>query len=541
MNTFKNNSNMKNKYLIILLVAILTSNCSDYLDTHPEGSTITESQKKEAVEANPDLLAADVAAMNAIMIDRMGILGDAFHNDFGYASSCLFMDSNGADMTCANIGYNWFSDGASYGDRIYNTSGALFMWNFFYKHVAAANLLLTTVPEDAEDAKLKAFRGMGLAIRAFDYMHLAQMYQYTYLGHENALCVPIVTEKTTSEEAQNNPRATVSAVYELILSDLDEAIKLLDGYTRQDKGYINKGVAFGLRARANLLTGRWEEAAIDADSAIAATGVTPYTLEEVSVPAFWNANDKTVMWANIITELNAIVISSIVNMPSHLCSFYTNGYVSVGAWKKINKPLYDKIPATDIRKQWWLNEDLESTLCAGKEYDGWRETASADGDFGVYTNVKFGADNNDLVNLTPAQDWFLMRAEEMILIKAEGLAMSGKTAEAISVLEDFVRNNRDKSYTCRATTPTDIQDEIWFQRRIELWGEGFSFFDIMRLKKPVTRVENGVTTFPAAWQFNIPAEAPILLRRIPEREIQANAGINEGDNNPEAPTPTPTN
>ena len=54
----------------------------------------------------------------------------------------------------------------------------------------------------------------------------------------------------------------------------------------------------------------------------------------------------------------------------------------------------------------------------------------------------------------------------------------------------------------------ELSDEIWFQRRIELW-EGFSFYDIMRLKKPVTRVVDGVTSFPVAWQFNIEAEAPI--------------------------------
>jgi hypothetical protein len=531
---------MKNKYLIIILATVLFSGCNDFLDTYPEGSTITEDQKKEAIEANPDLLTADVAAMNAIMIDNRGILGSSYHNDFGYAAACLFMDSNGADITCANIGYNWFSSNSSYADRVYTSTHTVYMWSFFYKHIASANLLLNNVPEDTEDPKLKAYRGMGLAIRAFDYLHLAQLYQFTYAGHENSPCVPVVTEKTTSDEAMNNPRATVSAIYELIVKDLDEAINLLRGYQRQDKGYVDQGVAFGLRARANLLLGRYAEAAIDADSALVRTGVSPYTLEEVSVPAFWNANDKTVMWANIITETNGIVLTSIVNMPSHLCTFYTNGYIGVGAWKKINKPLYDRIPATDIRKQWWLNEDEESVLCSGKEYEAWRATASSDADFGAYTNVKFGPDNNDLVNLTPAQDWFLMRAEEMIFIKAEGLAKSGKTAEAISVLENFVKNNRDKSYKCPATTSDGIQDEIWFQRRIELWGEGFSFFDVMRLKKPVTRIEYGVTSFPAAWQFNIPAEDPILLWRVPKREIEANDGISEGDNNAAPPTPTPT-
>ena len=86
---------------------------------------------------------------------------------------------------------------------------------------------------------------------------------------------------------------------------------------------------------------------------------------------------------------------------------------------------------------------------------------------------------------------------------------------------------------------TALQNEIWYQRRIELWGEGFSFYDIMRLKKPVTRVENGVTSYPTAWQFNIPAESPILLWLVPKSEIEANKGISEEDNNAKVAPPKP--
>ena len=529
---------MKKKYLNIIIGAFLLCGCSDFLDTQNEGDVITEEQKKKAAESDPSLLSADVAAMNANMIDLYGVVDDEMDYDFGYASACLMMDCNGADMTSANIGFNWYSPNSSYTDRVYNSSRTTFMWKLFYKQIASANLLIASIEEDTEDDELKAFRGMGLAIRAFDYLHLAQLFQFTYAGHENALCVPIVTEKTTSDEAMNNPRATVSAVYELIMKDLDEAIILLDGYVRPDKGYIDQGVAYGLRARANLLMGKWAEAAKDADEALKLTKATPYTLAEISTPAFWNANDKTVMWANIITDNNDIVLTSIINMPSQLCSFYTKGYVSVGAWRKINKPLYDRISSSDIRKQWWLNADEESTLCSGSAYDSWREKASSDKDFGAYTNVKFGPDNNDLVNLKPAQDWFLMRAEEMIFIKAEGQAMSGKTGEAVTTLEGFIKANRDRSYTCPASSATGIQDEIWFQRRIELWGEGHSFFDVMRLKKPVNRIESGDSSFPAAWQFNIPAEDPILLWRVPASEIYANNGINDSDNNEAPPPPT---
>jgi hypothetical protein len=539
------NRNMKNIkiYFVALLSIFCLTGCSDFLDTAPEGGTVTEEQKNAAVEANPQLLAADVAAMNANMIALYGVFGSRSAGgdfDFGYAASCLMTDSNGADMTCANIGYNWFSANSSFADRVYTTIRTFYMWSLFYKQIASANIVLSSVDPETDDPILRGYMGQALAVRAFDYLNLAQLHQFTYKGHEQSKCVPVVTEKTTVEEAANNPRATVEDVYTLIMDDLNKAIDLLRGFKRLDKGYVDQSIAFGLRARANLIMNNWAAAAADADSALIISGATPYTLAQASAPAFYDASDKNVLWANIITENNDIVLSGIINMPSHLCTFYTDGYTGVGTWKKINKPLYDKIDPNDIRKQWWLNEDKESSLVKSSVYDGWRETASGDSDFGAYTNVKFGADGGTggLSNQTPAQDWFLMRAEELILIKAEGLAMSGKTGEAKTLLETFVNTNRMVSGTYTAPADaTGLQDAIWFQRRIELWGEGFSFFDIMRLKKPVTRVENGVTSFPSAWQFNVPAEAPILLWLVPKSEIEANAGISEDDNNEKVPPP----
>ncbi|MDR0413461.1 MAG: RagB/SusD family nutrient uptake outer membrane protein [Dysgonamonadaceae bacterium] len=532
-----------NIYIVALLSIFFVLGCNDFLDVLPEGGTVTEDQKNAAIEANPGLLAADIAAMNANMIAYCGILGPSAHNDFGYAAACLYMDSNGADMPAANLGYNWFSPNSNYSDRVYTSTRTTFMWNLFYKQIASANIVLSSVDPETENPTLRGYMGQALAVRAFDYLHLAQLFQFTYKGHEQAKCVPIVTEKTTAEEAANNPRATVEDVYKLIIDDLNKSIGLLDGFKRLDKGYIDQSVAYGLRARANLVMNNWAAAANDADSALILSGAVPYTLAQASAPAFYDANDRNVLWANIITENNDIVLSGIINMPSHLCTFYTDGYIGVGVWKKINKPLYDRISAGDIRKQWWLNENLQSTLVSAPVYDEWRKTATAESDFGAYTNVKFGADGGTggLYNQTPAQDWFLMRAEELILIRAEGLALSSNPAAAKALLEEFVNKNRmvNGSGYVAPSGPDALQEEIWLQRRIELWGEGFSFFDIMRLKKPVTRVENGVTSFPDAWQFNIPAEAPILRWLVPKSEIEANAGIREEDNNEKVNPPKP--
>jgi hypothetical protein len=525
-----------------LLSFICLTGCDDYFDRVPEGATITEAQKRAAIANNPELLSADIAAMSANMIEYLGVFGVRNDFDFGHAGACLMMDANTADVTCINHGYNWFVRNESYADRVYTSAQTEYMWNLFYKQIASANIVLSAVDPDTDNPVLRAYMGQALSVRAFDYLHLAQLHQFTYKGHENDKCVPLVTEVTSPEVAANNPRASVTEVYDLIMDDLNRAVDLLRGYKRIDKGYIDQSVAFGLRSRANLVLNKWAEAANDADSALVLSGARPYTLAQVSTPAFYDANDNTVMWANIITETNRIVTSGIINAPSFLCSFYTDGYVGVGAWRKINRPLYEKISAGDIRKQWWLNEEQESTLVKGAIYDNWRATASSDGDFGAYANVKFGADGGTagLVNLSPAQDWFLMRAEEMIFNKAEGLAMSGKTDEAKALLESFVNTNRMVSG--QYTAPSDaagLQNELWFQRRVELWCEGFSFFDVMRLKKPITRVENGVTSFPDAFQFNIPAEDSVLLWLVPKAEIEANQGIREEDNNTKVNPPTP--
>lgn len=130
-----------------------------------------------------------------------------------------------------------------------------------------------------------------------------------------------------------------------------------------------------------------------------------------------------------------------------------------------------------------------------------------------------------------------MRVEEMYLIKAEAQAMAGNAAAGKSTLESFVQTYRDPAYTCSATSAADIQEEVYRQRRIELWGEGLNWFDIMRLNKDVDRRGAG---YPNATSvYNIPAGSDILLWRIPENEIQANKALSEGDNNPAAPVPTP--
>ena len=243
--------------------------------------------------------------------------------------------------------------------------------------------------------------------------------------------------------------------------------------------------------------------------------------------------------------------TGIVNWPSNLCSLTGMGYTTAAsatdvAYRLINKNLWAKIPETDVRKGWWVDEDLHSPVLdngLGEDYayywaNGMFNGGTFPSKFSPYTNVKFGPDNGTFADTDNAQDWPLMRVEEMKLIEAEALGRDN-LATGKQKLEEFVRQYRDPSYTCTAGSLDAFIDEVWFQRRIELWGEGFALFDILRLKKPIIRQG---ANYPINSTFaEIAAEAPIMIYRIPEAETSVNSAITEADNNPAAMAPTPVN
>ena len=200
----------------------------------------------------------------------------------------------------------------------------------------------------------------------------------------------------------NNPLATVKDVYTQIMSDLDTAIPYLENNPVDgDKAQINAAVAYGLRARANMLMGEYANAATDAAKALELSGATPYSIEEVSVPSF-NNDANSWIWGSIITTNNDVVQTGIINWPSHLCSMTGNGYTTgIGmnvVHKRINSALWERIPETDVRKGWWVNADMFSPNLEYAYGTGASVGIANAAVFATYTNVKFGPQDNIVFN-----------------------------------------------------------------------------------------------------------------------------------------------
>lgn len=526
---------MKAKYIFssALLVGLFMTGCAD-MDTFPEGDIITSKQKEEVVDTDPTKAEAGVTAIFAQMSTYMSVTGSR-HNDIGYPSIMLFSDTNGFDFLSQDNGYNWTGSNLDFTDREYTSYEAEIVWNTMYQMVYAANNMIAANDPNSTDPTIQFYLGQALASRAFDYWVLAQLYQFNYADHKSSPCVPLVTEENAATVAVDGAkRATVEEVYTQIMSDITKAIELItnaqeNGLKRRDKRYIDLGVAYGIRARANLSMENWAAAAEDAQAAIDASGAVPYGLTEANKPTMCNSNDKSWMWGIIIAETDRVVTSGIVNWPSHMGSL-NYGYCNFSGGHQISKTLYNYISETDIRKGWWLDTDGKSANL-NKEQQSFVTQIK----YPAYTQVKFAPYNNEVYTSTNANDIPLMRVEEMYLIKAEGEAMSGGDGKA--TLESFIRTYRNPDYVCPAASGEALQEEIWMQRRVELWGEGLSWFDIMRLNKPVDRRGCGYPDVTSV--LNIPAGSDILLWRIPEVEIQANPALTEKDNNPSASKPEP--
>ena len=536
-------------FLIIFATSVFMmfsfSSCQD-LDLHYEGGTLDDEQLTDAIEALPERINSSVNGMYAILGQPDGFFkrGASSYraDDFGYPCIALGQDLNAGDVTNIVSDYDWFSVAHEWSDRTPTYANPMIRLGLFYRVIYATKDVLDFIPDDTDNAELKNKRGQAKAIRAFSYLSLAPYFQFKYKGNEGQPSVPLITKNT---DPRNNPRAPFSVLYESIINDLTDAIVDLEGYSRTNKGIIDQQVAYGLRARAYLYMEEWDKAAQDAEKAL--EGYTPYAMSELTVPGFNDASDHNWMWALLLPD-DIVNPRSLATWPSQIGSFSGEGYVAyAGIYRSINVLLWNKISATDVRKKWWLDENKTSPYLEGLT---WRDEAKGINYTGQaiagadiadvkapmdkYTNVKFGQ-RAGVGSPYNSGDWCMMRAEEMLLIKAEATAKAGNLGAGKQILENFVKTYRDPSYTSTAGTVEVFENEVWLQRRIELWGEGFSMADVMRLAKNVVRYHPGKeTNVPESYRFNVSSDDPWMLLRFVQTETTNNIGVvnNEGGTQP---------
>ena len=505
------------KIFIVLLAAVLTmaTSCKEgTLDTAPTdavaGSTLLETTEGGYMALN--------GAIRYFWQWGVTTTGN-YHQCFGPQGYALMGDLMGEDMVMAGQGSGWFWYDYTYDLKDMYTSGAwrsYDCWNYYYTVICQVNYIIAAAETmQGDKADVDYIIANALAFRAYAYHYLAMTYARSYIGHEDRLCVPILTEPTTSATT-GKPRATNREVYEQIVSDIDTAIALLEGKGKKHSSHIDYYVANGIKTRVALYMGDWQAAYDSATKAMSGSKV----LTSDVLSGYNDSDAKDVLWGAEIIEAQGTTNPQFL---VHMDIAYNNASGYGGTARKCcSEWLYKRISAGDVRKGWWNYENLDKN---GKVTVGYQQYKFR---FADASNTYVGADH------------IFMRIPEMYLSKAEAACRLGNDTEAQNILNEFMsyRVSGDIPYDCSNKTGTamgrlttdetgSLLEEIILQRRIELWGEFGRIYDIKRLRQGFVRTaEMGHPSdaFRPTLKLDDPESFDWVLT-IPQAELDANPYI----------------
>ena len=558
---------MKNsvKIALVSLCAILLVSCSDdFLKRDPYGDTITQEQYNQMANQLEGSMRGIYATYTTYRSD-----GDA-HDEFGRRSLDLYTDLMSGDMALTNYTYGWFyTDELGQG----NTARTGFIWTYFYGMLRNVNSIIHTVKSDKDnvvsriatnglpttydakkdmyytivgsdtlesfnelDAKVACYYAQALAFRGYIYSELLMLYCETPANIANfktERCFPMYNEDNM-ESAQ--PLATMSQVYTQLESDLINSIDYFEAFSemkRESKLEIDASVANAILAYAYLNKGNPKQPGVT-DYTQAYTNARDYALKaikaakdnsidilpnrELTTTGFNDVNNSSWIWGqNVTTETTGMLASWWGQVDIHSYS-----YAWSGDTKAIDENLYNLIKDDhdfDGRLK-WFNDGLKNSVykyCAdGKFYSAKCPTSTK-------------ADDIDREWLS---DNVLMRIEMMYLVAAEASYRLGNDNDAITYLtaitDQRVLEGKETEYATYKSglTHANLLDEIEYNWRVELWGEGYALMTFRRLSPEAKEVRyRGGNHCSNGGSKMEPGSSHIFV--MPSNEGSYNPNINE--------------
>ena len=499
---------MKNlKYILVGSCILATMwGCADsFLDKQPNGGYVSSEQLKENAKWNPNiLLGQNYGITYTSFVAFSGGSGDR-HDDFGQKSVDIVVDLMSGDMAMTSPNYGWFTDAAALSGNTTTRQRARMLWRYYFQVIKAANTIFDSVGGDGnipeEGSANRIYYGQAKAMRAHSYFLLVNLYNQIYEVDKNKSSLPIYRSQATTKVAG---LSTVEDIYSLIIEDLEESVKLLDGYSRpiysglEIKSEVNRATAEGILAYVYLTKGDYENAAKYAMNVIEKYPLLSY--QNITSTGFNNVSSNNWIWAIDLTKDNT---PGLLSYWGHV-DIFTYGYATLGAYKACDLNLYDAIPETDGRKKWFEHPSL---VPVNKFYNAKRREG--------------GLSDRQWID-----DEVLMRTEEMYLIAAEAYARQNGEEKLKMAKEIFtvflIERDPKVAETIEGMTQEQLLESIYLNWRVEMWGEGKGLLTMKRFKKSMIRGSNNYINAGKTISWNDSR----LIFEIPEQEILYNPMLN---------------
>ena len=525
-----------NKILILSAVALSLGSCSkDFLTVAPKGGTVSADQVADYAESNPSVAANMVEGQFKGLYSWMytiyagGLVNN--HTDFGQKGVDIYFDLLSGDVSKGANNYGWYGDIIDYtiSQSKAGANSNYGIWRYFYRIIFTANGIMDSLGGDEatfepDNTVSRQAMGQLLGMRGYAYFYLIQAYSNVY--DPQAKLVPIYRSLSDIDL----PVATQGEVYQRVIDDLTKAIEYLDGFEPQESYRMDADVARGLLAYTYGAMGNYEQVKKLTDEIIATGKYQPFNLNDVLYPGdafgglfkdadgnyhlgqateesgMGNVNLPGVMWGtDITTDMGLDLVSFWGHMdPCHY------SYGAAGDPMVMNNALFAHFPKDDARRgQFDPGRLLGNLVQINKFYDKGR--------------VLMGKRSVDA-------DYIYMRYDEILLLNAEANAFLGNEAAAKKILKDYL------SFTANGAAPrvadvsyidalsgNALKDEIMYQERLELWGEGKALFAIRRFKATVNL---GTNRYELNYRGKTMAyNDPLMHFVIPENEEINNVNL----------------
>lgn len=489
------------KVMIVAALLFSMPSCKkSFVDIEPKGQFLTENYYKDQSQA--------FAALVAVY--------DVLRKNSGGFENMITMMNAGSDDQIAGGGSD--SDGAGIqGFSHFGLNSQIIpgsFWNDYYQGIFRANILLQKIPNTTMDESLKnRYIAETKTLRSWYYFNLLILFRN----------IPLILEPLTTDNMYAVVQADPAAVYAQIEADLLESIPNLPPVITDanDYGRLNKGAAQAILGKIYLYDNKKTEAAAQLAEV---NGTTPGQPNQYGNQLLTNFAD---LWLtdNKFNDESILEVCHSMLGASDWSWWGASNDEGNSVNQMVGPRSYTRIDpsAPDLSSGWSFNTFTQDFYDAAKNDPRYPATVldlgklEAEGKVQfltpphmatspkLYLN-KFMPRQSDVrtgggaLELNFRQNTYAIRLADTYLLEAEALGATGARAQA---LLDAVRNRV-------GLTPVPVSlDAIKRERRLELAGEGFRFFDLVRWGDAATKLAS--KGFTAGKDEIFP---------IPQRELQ---------------------
>jgi hypothetical protein len=459
-------------YVFVVVIACSGMGCNKILDLEPS-NTINEKNAWKTITDTRSALLGNYGLMRSALADNEA------NWMYGELRGSAFKSVSRTDLKAVidgqlNLPFPLLEDVANW-RRFYAVINSSFLFIEKSGSVLSTDPQYTNLTNQVDIAQMKALIGMAYyyLVRTWgDVPLIRQSYdgQFPKIPRSSASAVLSYAEQLLKEAAQVLP-----FVYGSVNADYFSG--LYYGSSDWSGDLINRLTAYVLLAHISVLDGRYLDASAYLDYASAnasnasLTTSSTATLVSVTGGVFTNTNNKHVLAFGMSQDKNETT-------PTGHIENLTMGAPFI---QRTNPLIF--IPAEDIATIYNEPKDERFNIDAAGTVSS-MFFSNLTSDYPLFSKIAIvgptaGTGNNTSVFTLYGSPIVFSRAEEITLLQAETKAVLGNTSLALDLL-NLLRAGRKLD---RLPATVNVIDEIFKERRKELMGEAWYWFDLVRYKK----------------------------------------------------------